>query len=398
MSSSLRLHLIKGRVMNILIIHNYYKQRGGEDAVFENESKALEKCGHKVFRYIRNNKEIDDYSIFQKINFVFSMFNNKKTINDLKTIISNNKIDIAHIHNIFPMISTSVYKILKGNNIKIIQTIHNYRFLCPNAFFYRNNKNCMLCARGNFIYGMIFKCFKRSFIFSILYSLIIMKGQKIFKNYIDGYITLTDFVKDLLIKFGYSGEKLYVKDNGFIDNNIRRKKSEGYFLFLGRISKEKGIIFLLDFFKKFREFKLVIAGTGNEIDIYKKNYNYANIVFKGFVDGDNKNNLIQRSEAVILPSLWYENYPVSIIEAFCCGIPVIGSDIGGVPFIIEEGKNGLLFEAGDNDSLKGKIKLFINNRLRERLGDNARKTFSNKMEMSNNVKILEKIYRDVLLK
>src|SRR4030042_2544230 len=169
--------------MNILIIHNYYKHRGGEDAVFENESNALEKLGHKVIKYTRNNREIDDYSILQKLGFIFSLFNNKKTIDDLKIILSGNRIDIAHIHNIFPLISTSVYRFLKENNIKIVQTIHNYRFLCPNALFFRWNKNCMLCAKGNFFYCMIFKCFKKSFILSTLYSLIVMRNQKIFKNY-----------------------------------------------------------------------------------------------------------------------------------------------------------------------------------------------------------------------
>ncbi len=383
--------------MNILIIHNYYKQRGGEDAVFEIESEALEKLGHKIIRYIRHNKEIDDYSILQKIGFVFSLFNNKKTINDIKKIISNNKIDIAHIHNIFPLISTSVYKFLKENNIKIVQTIHNYRFLCPEAFFFRRNKNCTLCAKGNFFYCIIFKCFKRSFIFSTLYSLIIMKNQKIFKNFINGYIALSDFTKNLFINFGYDKEKIYVKDNGFIDNKIKRKKSGGYFLFLGRISIEKGIIFLLNFFKEFKEYNLIVAGTSQDIDTIKKNYYYSNIVFKGFVDGEKKKILIQETEALILPSLWYENYPVSIIEAFCCGIPVIGSNIGGIPCIIEEGKNGLLFEAGNKDSLNEKLKIIHNNNgLRDKLGDNARKTFLNRMEMTNNIKILEKIYKEVI--
>ena len=383
--------------MNILIIHNYYSQRGGEDAVFENESKALEQLGHKVIRYSRNNKEIENYSLIKKIKFICSIFSSKKTKEDIKKIINENKIDIAHIHNIFPLITTAIYKVLKKNNIKVIQTIHNYRFLCINAFFYRNNKLCMFCAKGNFLYGIAFKCFKNSYILSTLYSVIIMINQKIFRNYIDGYISLTEFTKDIFIKYGYSENKVFIKDNGFIDNNIRRKKSGGYFLFLSRISQEKGIIFLLDFFKEFNQYKLIVAGSGDQIDFYKKNYDYPNIIFKGFVAGEKKNKLIQEAEALILPSVWYENYPISIIESFCCGIPVIGSNIGGISYIIEDGENGYLFETNNKVHLKEKIeKIYANYELRERLGNNARDFYLKRMEIFNNIKVLEKIYIKVI--
>lgn len=382
--------------MNILIIHNYYSQRGGEDAVFENESKALENLGHNVIRYSRNNIEIDYYNFFKKITFIFSIFGNKKTVNDIKKIIDENNIEIAHIHNIFPLISTSVYKILKKNNIKIVQTIHNYRFFCINAFFYRNDKNCMLCAGGNYIFGLVFRCFKRSYILSALYSFIIALNQKIFRDYINGYISLTGFTKNLFTKYGYKKEKFFIKDNGFIDNNIRRKKSAGYFLFLGRISREKGIIFLLDFFKEFNQYKLIIAGTGNNIENYKKSYNSSNIIFTGYIEGDRKNQLIQEAEALILPSVWYENYPVSIVESFCCGIPVIASNTGGIPYIIENGKNGFLFEVNNKVILKEKIdKIYRNNDLRDQMGNNARNTYLKKMEMHNNIKKLADIYEKV---
>jgi glycosyltransferase involved in cell wall biosynthesis len=383
--------------MNILIIHNYYSQRGGEDAVFENESKALEQLGHKVIRYSRNNKEIENYSLIKKFKFICSIYSSKKTKKDLNKIISENKIDLAHIHNVFPLITTSIYKVLKKNNIKTIQTLHNYRFLCINAFLYRKNKLCMLCSNGNFLYGLIFRCFKNSYILSALYSTIIKKNQKIFRNYIDGYIALTEFTKNIFVKYGYKNEKFFIKDNGFIDNNVRRKKSGGYFLFLGRISGEKGISFLLEFFKEHGQYKLIVAGDGDQIDFFKKNYNCPNIFFEGFVKGENKTKLIQEAEALIVPSVWYENYPISIVESFSIGIPVIGSKIGGIPYIVKDEENGLLFETNNKVILKEKIdKIYRNYEFRERLGNNARNYYLEKMEMSNNIKILGKIYKKVI--
>ena len=383
--------------MNILIIHNYYKHRGGEDHVYENESRALKNSGHNVIKYTRHNNETDNYSFWGKLNFIFSSISNKKTIKDIKEIIKKNQIDIAHIHNVFPFISPCVYKYLKKQNIKVVQTIHNYRFLCPNGLFYRNNMNCQLCIKGNFFHCVIHRCFKNSFILSCLYAYIIKHNQRNFRKNINAYIALTEYSKEIFINAGFLKEKFYVKDNGFFDNNIKRKKSAGFFLYLGRISKEKGIDFLLESFIKLPQYKLIVAGTGPKIEEYKKRYNNPNIQFTGFVDGDKKNSLIQEAESLIIPSVCFDNYPISIVEAFSCGIPVIGSKIGGIPFIIEHDKNGLLFEVNDFYSLKDRLQTIHNNRkLREKMGNYARETFLKRMEFTNNIKKLEEIYRGVL--
>jgi len=383
--------------VNILLIHNYYKVRGGEDTVFNNEYEALKNQGINVIKYTRDNKEIDNFNLLMKLKFFISSFNNKKTVKDLNKILSKNKFDIAHVHNVFPLISPNVYGLLKKYGIKVIQTIHNYRFLCPNGLFFINGKNCRKCLNGRFGNCIKYRCFKNSLLLSWLYSSIIKKNQYNFKNNIDIYIALTDFVKKIFIDSGYDKKKIYIKDNGFIDKKLKRSESKGYFLYLGRISKEKGINFLLDSFIVMNKYILKIAGLSPDIDEYKTGYAHKNIEFIGYIDGSEKERLIREAIALILPSEWFENYPMVIVEAFSYGIPVIASNIGGIPYIIEDGVNGFLFDTGDASSLNEKLdKLYNNPKLRNKMGDNARSTFLSRMENNKNIKKLIDIYKDVL--
>ena len=151
--------------MTILAIHNYYQIKGGEDSVFDQETEALEKAGFNVIRYTKHNDETNNLSVIHKIKYFFSALYNFKTVKDIKKIIKNNQIDIAHIHNVFPLISPSVYNILAVNGIKIVQTLHNYRFLCPNGLFLRKNKICMLCKSGAYINCFFKKCYKNSLLY-----------------------------------------------------------------------------------------------------------------------------------------------------------------------------------------------------------------------------------------
>jgi glycosyltransferase involved in cell wall biosynthesis len=384
--------------MNILLIHNYYKIRGGEDSVFENEAKELEKKGHRVIRYSRHNAKTEVMNIFQKIYFLKEVIYSKITVGDLKKIFSKEKIDIAHIHNTFPLVSPSAYRFLKKKDIKIVQTIHNYRFLCPNGLFYRKGEVCTLCKNGKYFNSVKYKCYKESLVFSFLYFLILKINRTMFKDSIDGFIALTDFTKNIFIEAGFDKNKIFVKGNGLEDKKIERVNDKRYFLYLGRLSKEKGLDFLLESFSRLPDMKLIIAGSSeNKIKYNEKYKNKLNINFYGFADDVLKEKLIKESIALILPSVWYENYPVTITEAFRAGIPVVGSKIGGIPFIVSDNKNGMLFETENFEDFKSKLeKLWKDKDLRKELGDNARSTFVECMEFSRNIKTLEEIYRRII--
>lgn len=383
--------------MTILIIHNYYRQRGGEDSVFEIESEALAEAGHRVIKYTRHNCEVDKFTFWQKVTFPISAFKNRISLKELEKIITSNTIDIAHIHNVFPLITPHIYKLLKKRNIKVVQTIHNYRFLCPSGQLIRKAKNCTLCLNGRFFNCVIHRCYKKSFIFSLIYALVIMRNQGNFINNIDAYITPTDFPKTLLLKQGYPGHKIHVKDNAIRDRPLRGPLKKGnYFLFMGRLSEEKGIQFLLETFKDLPEQTLVVAGTSENYQEIVTKYKSKNITFKGFVDGEEKVKLIGGAIALIVPSLWFENYPISIVEAFHYRTPVIGSNIGGIPHIITDNHDGLLFEHNNRRSLVEKIRFMAGDKNRQaEMSNNARKTFLKRMEITANIKRLEAIYRNL---
>jgi len=383
---------------NILLIHNYYKIRGGEDVVFEQEAEALEKRGHKVIKYTRHNEEIDQYGFWEKISFFWRAISNQRTKRELEALLEKHKIEIAHVHNVFPLISPIIYKILHKHKIKVVQTLHNYRFLCPNGLFYRNKQICQRCSKGDFWSCVIHKCYKDSFIFSLLYAFIIKLNQKNFKKNIDGYIALTQFAKNIFIDNGFKEKKVYVKDNGFFDPKKSQKASEGYFLYLGRISEEKGLDFLLASFVKLPEYRLKVVGDGALLETYQKQFkNFKNIEFLGRVDGEKKEGLLQKAEALLLPSVCFENYPLAIVEAFSFGIPVIASRIGGIPFIVEEGETGFLFEVNNFADFAAKLKkIYGQKALRKKMGNEARKVFEERMDFEINIKRLEEIYRRVL--
>lgn len=381
--------------MNILLIHNYYQQRGGEDAVFENEFSALSTQEVNVFKYEVFNSQISGTSFFSKIFSLFNILYNGHVYRDIKNIIEKENIEIVHVHNVFPLITPRIYRILKKYRVKIIQTVHNYRFICPNGLLFRNNSICYECRGGKFFNCIRYRCYKDSFIFSFLYSYLIKRYSKDFRRKIDLFIALNDFVRDKLVDAGFDSSKIVIKDNMASDSDLKRKSDGGYYLFLGRLSSEKGVEFMTECFSE-NGFKLTVGGDGPVLELLRKKYaSFQNINFSGFVTGDKKNELLAGASALIVPSVWYENYPMTIVEAFKAGIPVIASDIGGLSSIINDNVNGFLFEPASCRSLI-EILTSFSSEIRERTGDAARQTFIERMEKNANVRKLIGIYKSVL--
>jgi glycosyltransferase involved in cell wall biosynthesis len=267
--------------------------------------------------------------------------------------------------------------------------------LCPNGLFFRNGKVCELCVGEYFYNAVKHKCYKNSKIFSLLYSAIIKLNYNVFRNFIDGYIALTKFTKLKLVDSGFSADKIFIKANGMADKRRSFSENKKYFLYIGRLSKEKGVDFLLDSFSNMKDKNLIIAGDYSKSPEYFEKYkDCPNINFFGFADETQKETLINESLAIIVPSVCYDNYPVALVEAFRAGITAVGSSIGGIPYIISDGVNGELFEPNNFEQFKSKIeKLYNNEEHRRKLSENARSTFLEKMEFSKNITILEEIYK-----
>lgn len=353
--------------MKILQIHNFYQNPGGEDRVVNAEKELFEAKGHKVVQYTRHNDEIKRYTFFKKVGFFLDTIYSRRTAKDLSRLINDDKPDIAHIHNVFPLISASAYYCLKRHHIPVVQTVHNYRLLCPNGLFYTKNGICEKCKNGNTLHCFFNKCYKDSFLLSGLYALTfwIHRRLKTFQNKIDIFIALSRFTKNKLAEGGFAKEKIEIKENFLSQAKIEFDyDKENCAVFIGRLSDEKGLITLLKAFQKVNKIKLKLVGKGNlekELKERATKNNISCVEFLGFIAGDERLGLLRKARFSIVPSQYYENSPMSILESFSVGTPVIASRIGGLPELIEEGKNGLLFEPGNLDDLVKKLGFLCEN-------------------------------------
>lgn len=374
--------------MKILQIHNLYQKQGGEDVVVEIEKMLLENNGHTVLTLIPSNKNIN--SVIYERRKYFKLLD--------KLIDENPDIDIAHVHNIFSIIGPSIYDYLNKRGIPIVQTVHNFRFLCPNGLFFDNNKQiCELCKHGDFKHAVIKKCYHESYLLSFLMQYQVKLARNSGLKNIDKFISLSNFTKNKLVESGFDVNKIVVKPNFLFPQPPQKVyEHDNYALFIGRLSSEKGVEVVINAFKEV-DYKLKIAGTGDILDELKeRGKNYPNIEFCGFVAGKEKEKLVSGASFIIVPSLQYENFPVSVLDAFSRGKTVIASRIGSLPEIIIDGFSGILFEMGNAESLKLNLLRLIKDKTYEKLGKNAYHEFLTKFQTEQNYQQLLNIYDDVI--
>ena len=346
------------RKFRILMVHNYYQIPGGEDTVVANEMQMLKKYGHHVVFYSRNNSELNEMSKFQKLFLPVNTIFNFRTYRDIKRIIKQEKIDIVHVHNTLNLISPSVYYAAIQCGVPVVQTVHNFRLLCPGAIFYRNGHICEDCLEKGLWCAIRYNCYRNSKM-QTLACVISTKFHRIIGIYGKiNYICLTDFNKEKLLKLKQVKEnKIFIKTN-FVENTqkfIPVEKRENQFVFSGRLDKLKGIDILLKSWKKMgkRAPKLIVCGTGPMEEWCKEfvEKNKINVEIKGFISNEDVKKILANSKALILPTQLYEGFPMSIVEAYSVGTPVIGSNIGNVKSVIEERITGVIFTPTSKEML-----------------------------------------------
>ena len=262
---------------NILLVHNFYKVSGGEDTVFKNEKKMLIDNGNVVYEYTRDNNEINSMKLMHKILLPFINIFSLKTYREVKKIIKSKNIDIVHIHNYNNLISPSIFYVCKKFNVPVVQTVHNFRMLCPNGLFFRTNTICEDCPRKGLQCAIKYKCYHNSKIqtFFVSLSLLIHRFTKIYK-YVN-FIFLTDFNKNKFVEYNkklkcFDETKFYIKPH-FIEKqallNMKSFKKKNQFIYVGRLSDEKGIMELVKLWKLVNNEKLIICGNGPLEEILK---------------------------------------------------------------------------------------------------------------------------------
>lgn len=383
---------------SVLIVHNHYQLPGGEDVAVENEKRLLEENGHRVFLYIRNNT----LPLFQKLLLPSVMFFNPRTWFDIRKIIRENNIDIVHVHNTTHVISPAVYYAAKSCGVPIVQTIHNYRMICPAGTLFRDGRICESCSGGDFKPALRHHCYRGSRLqtAAVAANMKLHRSTGIYRKL--NYIVLSEFGKEKLLTFDQIlPEKVYIKPNFVYPGkgpDPASKHREEYYLYAGRLEEIKGIRLLLEAFRRMPEKRLKIAGDGplmDEIRTQVQSEKLKNIELLGWIPQDELKTLMRAAAALIICSQWYEAFSLLIIEAFAEHLPVIGGKIGNMQNLIKDKVNGLLFEYNSVQGLIDAVKAFEHCD-REKLADNAHQTWLHDYSPDANYRMLSDIYGKIM--
>lgn len=401
--------------LRILIVHNAYKISGGEDAVVANELNLLRSAGHEVFLYQKDNAGLDSYSFFQKLFLPFRTIYSRKTYREVRALIRQHRIDLVHVHNTLLIISPSVYDAARSLGVPVVQTIHNFRLLCPNALFLRDGKICQDCVTHGLKQSVKHACYRHSKSQTLIVSLMLGIHRRRGTYGRLSYICLTEFNQNMLLQLSLRGKPLllpsqiYVKPNFTADpgSPVPYARRQPYFLFASRLDASKGIYVLLKAWSVYEKKsdcpkELVLCSTGPEEDAvrdYIREHALSHVTMSGQVSHDEVLAKMRHALAVCLPTQWYEGFPVVIAESFSCGTPVIGSNIGNVGSLVTDGETGFTHAPTDADKLAD---LFLHwdpsSEALQTMSSNARKAYEDAYTPEKNLELLMNIYRNVLEK
>ena len=388
--------------MRILIVHNFYARSApsGENKVVEDEIQMLKNFGNEVETFFIFNDKIRELGIWGKLLASFSYIFNIRTLFQFRSKVKKFQPDIIHVHNIFPLISPSIFYFI---NIKkpFFYTLHNYRLFCANALPYKSGKICTKCIDNNSVLpSLINSCYRNSFFSTLPISISIFIHNHIlstWKTKISGYIVFSEYQKNLILKTGINKDKVFIKTNFTqpLLNKISWHNRSNYILYVGRLTDEKGINTLIDAWIQwgFEAPELRVIGDGILMESLKVKSKNRNIKFLGKLDNYNVQLQISNSKLLVIPSECIEGCPLSLLEAYAYGTPVAVSNIGPLPDLVLNGNNGIVFEQKNMSSLINKIShLLEDENYLKIISDNCYNTFLNNYDLNSNYKILLNIY------
>lgn len=387
--------------MRILSIHNLYQIRGGEDESRETEEGLLREKGHHVDVYEENNKRVPTLG---KLQLAFRTIWSVESYKTVRNLLRKGNYDLIHVQNFFPLISPSVYYAAKAEGVPVVQTIRNYRLLCPNSQFFREGKVCEDCL-GKFVPwpGVVHACYRDSRLTTAVVSsmLTVHRIMATWEKMVDVYITLTEFASQKLIEGGLPSNKIVVKPNFVLSDSGPGVGSGGYALFVGRLSREKGLDTVLEAWELLQEkIPLKIVGDGPLAEMVQKAaMRIPEVEWLGRRPLPEVYELMGEAKFLIFSSEWYETFGRVAVEAFAKGTPVIAANIGAIAELVESGRTGLLFRPGDRQDLIRQVE-WANTHPEElmQMRRKARAEFEAKYTPEENYRQLMRIYQNLLNK
>lgn len=356
----------------------------------------LERAGVRVVTYQRSNDEVSDGDSIAVVRTAVTMRYSRRTLAELGRLIEQTVPDIAHFHNTFPLITASGYHACRKAGVPVVQTLHNYRLLCASANLHRAGRPCELCTPTNFWPAVKHKCY-RSTAGSAAVAWMLFRNwrERMYIDGVDQYVALTQFAARKFVAAGIKPESISVKPNFVPSPGPPGDGGGGYVAFVGRFVEEKGLHTLLAAWKRLPHVRLKIVGAGPlEVKVREVAASERlNVEFTGMLSRDSVQELLRRAEFVVVPSEWYEGFPLAVAEAYASATPVLAARIGGLTELVHAGETGELFDAGNPESLANKaLELLANPGLKTRMRRACRAWFDEKLSERKNVETLLRIY------
>lgn len=387
--------------MRILSIHSRYQIRGGEDEVCDAEKQLLEQQGHTVELYEDFNQRVAELgTVKSAIKTLWS----QEAYQQLKTQLKQGQFDLIHVHNFFPLISPSIYYAARSLGIPVVQTLHNYRLLCPSALMFRNQTVCEDCVGKAVPWpGVKYGCYRdsRTASAAVTAMLTLHNQLKTWTQCVDRYIALTEFARQKFIEGGLPADKISVKPN-FVDFDPGvGGGTGGYGLFVGRLSPEKGLETLLEAWEKLQiPCPLKIVGDGPLRPLVQQAAQRSpKIEYLGRKPLPEVYDLLGEAIFLVVPSLWYETFGRVVVEAYAKGTPVLVSNLGAIAELVIPEQTGFHFQAGDSSSLAATVdRLLAQPQQLQHLRQQARLQFETNYTAEKNYQQLMEIYQSVCAK
>ena len=382
--------------MRILIAHNAYQHRGGEDAVVTAEEALLRTHGNETLLYQRHN---DELQAMPRSTAAISAIWSSRSARELDELCQEFQPDIIHAHNTFPLISPSIYWVAQKRHIPVVQTLHNFRLLCPQAMLLRDGSICEDCVGRVPWRAVTRKCYRESTLQSAVLSGMLTLHRAIgsFQHKVDLYVATNSFCRDKFIAGGLPAERLRIKPH-FVDNvgmDPQWEQREGG-LFIGRLSPEKGLDTLIEASRMLSAPALSIVGKGPLEDQVAPAFGER---YLGYRDREEVLRLLGRAAFLVAPSTCYETFGLVGIEAFSCGTPVIASRRGSFGELVKDGVTGLLFTPGDARDLAAKIEWALAHPEAMRdMGRAARAEYLARYTPQRNYQMLMEIYQEAVVR
>ena len=377
--------------MRVLIAHNAYQQRGGEDSVVAEEAALLRAHGHEVEQLTAHN---DDIVGMSRLSLAAGTAWSTASAQEMRARCAAFRPDVVHVHNSFPLLSPSIHWAAQEAGVPVVQTLHNFRLLCPQAMLLRNGQVCEDCVGRLPWRGAVRGCYRGSVAQSAVLAgmLVLHRGLGTWERKVNRFIALNEFCRNKFIQGGLPASRVVVKPN-FVDLPAPPQRERRGLLFVGRLSPEKGLGVLAEAARSLAEAVTVVGAGPMEQELSGA----PGLRLSGPLPMNEVLARMQESSALVMPSVWYENFPRTLVEAWASGLGVIASRLGAMADLIEDGVTGLLFEAGNAASLREKLMWALDHpQEMAAMGQRAREHYERHFTATQNLNQLVSIYSDAI--